>query len=139
MVETAESLVTLLRRAGLRPTRQRLALAGVLFGRGHRHVSAEQLHDEAQAAGVGVSQATVYNTLHRFTRAGLLREVVIDAGRYYFDTNTRHHHHFFVESTATLLDIEGEDMRVENLPQPPRGTAIDRVDVVVRVKGDPSR
>jgi Fur family iron response transcriptional regulator len=139
MVETSESLVTLLRRAGLRPTRQRLALAGVLFGRGHRHVSAEQLYDEAQAAGVGVSQATVYNTLHRFTRAGLLREVVIDAGRYYFDTNTRHHHHFFVESTATLLDIEDEGMRVENLPQPPRGTAIDRVDVVVRVKGDPSR
>src|SRR5512135_1295815 len=78
----------LLQHAGLRPTRQRLALARLLFDRGDRHLTAEQLHAEAGAERISVSLATVYNTLHQFTRAGLLREVVVEAGRSYFDTNT---------------------------------------------------
>ncbi|MSP82894.1 MAG: transcriptional repressor [Alphaproteobacteria bacterium] len=127
----------MLRRAGLRPTRQRLALARLLFAAGDRHVSAEQLFEEAARAGLKVSQATVYNTLHHFTRAGLLREVVVDAGRYYFDTNTRHHQHFYLEEGAVLVDILGDRIRVEDLPEPPAGTAVDRVDVVVRLKGRP--
>jgi Fur family iron response transcriptional regulator len=127
-------LVDRLREAGLRPTRQRLALARLLFGVGDRHVTAEQLHDEALHEGVRVSLATIYNTLHHFTRVGLLNQVVVDAGRYYFDTNTLHHHHFYVESEHRLIDIEGDAVEVGRLPEPPSGRAIDRIDVVVRLK-----
>ena len=123
-----------LRGAGLRPTRQRLALTKLLFSDGNRHFTAESLHKEAMAERVRVSLATIYNTLHQFTEAGLLREVVVDSTRSYFDTNTSHHHHFFCEEDRWLIDIPGDAMRVENLPPPPSGTAINRIDVVVRVR-----
>jgi Fur family iron response transcriptional regulator len=124
----------LLRAARLRPTRQRLALARLLFEQGDRHVSAEQLHSEAVAASVPVSLATVYNTLHQFVSAGLLREVVVNPGRSYFDTNTGDHHHFFFEDTGQLVDIAGDRIGLTSLPAPPAGTAIRRVDVIVRVE-----
>lgn len=124
-----------LRQTGLRPTRQRLALARLLFDGGDRHVTAEQLHGEAAAARVAVSLATVYNTLHQFTAAGLLREVVVDPGRSYFDTNTDDHHHFFHEGTGELRDIAGDALRVANLPAPPPGSRIARIDVVIRLTG----
>jgi Fur family iron response transcriptional regulator len=123
-----------LRTVGLRPTRQRVELASLLLGGGDRHVTAEMLHDEGQAAGIKVSLATVYNTLHQFTAAGLLRQVVVDAARSYFDTNTGDHQHFFVENEGRLIDIPGEHIAVTGVPLPPAGTAVDRVDVVVRVK-----
>jgi len=125
-----------LRAVGLRPTRQRLALACLLFDAGDRHVTAEQLHGEALAAAIGVSLATVYNTLHQFTEAGLLREVVVEPGRSYFDTNTDDHHHFFAEPSGVLQDIPGESVVVSGLPQPPAGTEIHRVEVIVRVRLD---
>ncbi|HEY0266164.1 MAG TPA: Fur family transcriptional regulator [Rhizomicrobium sp.] len=123
-----------LRHAGLRPTRQRVELAGLLFQDMDRHVTAESLHDEVTAAGVKVSLATVYNTLHQFTEAGLLRQVVVDAARSYFDTNTGDHQHFFLEKEGMLIDIPGETIAVAGVPAPPPGLAVDRVDVVVRVK-----
>jgi len=129
----------LLRAAKLRPTRQRLALARLLFDKGDRHVTAEQLHGEAQAASVRVSLATVYNTLHQFIAAGLLREVVVDPGRSYFDTNVSDHHHFFHEDCGRLQDIPGERLGVAELPAPPAGTQIRRVDVIIRVSPDRSR
>ena len=123
-----------LRAAGLRPTRQRMELAAHLF-RGHdRHVTAESLHDEVAEAGIKVSLATVYNTLHQFTAAGLLRQVVVDAARGYFDTNTGDHQHFFLEEEGSLIDIPGEAITVEGVPAAPAGMTVDRVDVVVRVK-----
>jgi Fur family iron response transcriptional regulator len=122
-----------LREAGLRPTRQRRELAGLLFGAGDRHVTAEVLHREAGDAGVRVSLATVYNTLHQFTEAGLLREVVVDAHRSYFDTNTGHHHHFYNTAAQELTDIPGHHVAVTSLPAPPDGTEIREVDVVVRI------
>jgi len=124
----------LLRAARLRPTRQRLALARLLFEQGDRHVSAEQLHSEAVAASVPVSLATVYNTLHQFVGAGLLREVVVNPGRSYFDTNVGDHHHFFFEDTGQLVDIASDRIGLTSLPAPPAGTAIRRVDVIVRVE-----
>ena len=128
------SLIGRLKAGGLRPTRQRLALARLLFEGQDRHLTAEQLHKEALAAGVGVSVATVYNTLHQFTKVGLLREVVVEPGRSYFDTNVDNHHHFFFESTGQLQDIPSEQLHVRELPVPPQGTRIARVDVVVRVR-----
>jgi Fur family transcriptional regulator, iron response regulator len=123
----------LLRRAGLRPTRQRIALATLLFGAGDRHVTAEMLHEEAVRAGERVSLATVYNTLHQFKRAGLLREIAIGGQRAYFDTNTSNHNHYFVEADGELMDIPGDSIRVDGLPAPPDNLKISHIDVVVRL------
>ena len=123
-----------LRESGLRPTRQRLALGRLLFDGGDRHVTAEALHDEAQKAGVSVSLATVYNTLHQFTGAGLLREVVVDSSRTYFDTNIHDHHHFFIEKDGALMDIAGDDVLIGKLPPAPEGMDVARVDVIVRLQ-----
>jgi len=123
-----------LREAGLRPTRQRLALAKLLLENGDRHVTAEQLHGEAMASSIRVSLATIYNTLHQFTAAGLLREVVVAPGRSYFDTNVEDHHHFFYEATGSLEDIPGDRIVVKDLPAPPAGTRIRRIDVIIRVE-----
>jgi len=123
-----------LRAAGLRPTRQRVALARVLFEGGHRHVTAESLHAEVKATPMPVSLATVYNTLNQFRDAGLLREVVVAPGRSYFDTNTGHHHHFFVETDGELHDFPSDEVTIAGLPAPPEGTKLSRVDVIVRVR-----
>jgi len=122
------------RRAGLRPTRQRVALAELLFAKGDRHLPAELLHEEALAAGVPVSLATVYNTLHQFTDAGLLRILAVEGSKTYFDTNTSDHHHFFVEGENTVFDIMSGPIKVSNLPEPPEGMEIVNVDVVVRLR-----
>jgi Fur family transcriptional regulator, iron response regulator len=127
------SVSHLLRRAGLRPTRQRIALAKLLFGNGDRHVTAELLHEEAVRAGERVSLATVYNTLHQFKGAGLLREIAIGGQRAYFDTNTSNHNHFFVEQQGRLVDIPGDSIRVDGLPEPPADLKISHIDVVVRL------
>ncbi|MFC5516887.1 iron response transcriptional regulator IrrA [Kaistia terrae] len=124
----------MLRTAGLRPTRQRLALAEILFERGNRHISAEGLHEEAMSHRVPVSLATVYNTLHQFTEAGLLREVAVDGSKTYFDTNVDDHHHFYVEGENRVLDIPMSTLRVEDVPVPPEGMEITRVDIVVRLR-----
>lgn len=127
-------LLQRLRAAGLRPTRQRLALARLLFEKGDRHVTADELHAEAEDAGVGVSLATVYNTLNQFTGAGLLREVAVEAGRAYFDTNTSDHHHFFFEEGGKLVDIPAKGLSIEGVPAAPKGLAVARVDVIVRLR-----
>ena len=123
-----------LRHSGLRPTRQRLALAKLLFGRGHRHVTAEDLHAEARTTGCRVSLTTVYNTLHQFTAAGLLRSVTVEGSRSYFDTNTGDHHHFYCQEDGRLMDIEGSAIRIAGLPTPPDGASVERIDVIVRLK-----
>lgn len=124
-----------LRNAGLRPTRQRIALAKLLFDGCDRHVTAESLHAEALDNTIRVSLATVYNTLHQFTDAGLLREIVVDSHRCYFDTNVEDHHHFFHEDSGHLEDIPGDEVVVSKLPQAPGGRTVRRVDVVVRISG----
>ncbi len=127
-------LTAVLRMAGLRPTRQRVALAELLFAGAHRHVSAEQLLAEANGARVNVSLATIYNSLHQFREAGLLREVAVDASRSYFDTDTSDHHHFYLEDEQRVIDIPSSAIVIQNLPPPPKGMAVTHVDVVVRVK-----
>jgi Fur family iron response transcriptional regulator len=130
------NVLELLRGAHLRPTQQRLALARLLFEQADRHVTAEQLHGEVVGASVRVSLATVYNTLHQFIEAGLLREVVVNSGRSYFDTNVSYHHHFFFEDSGRLLDIPGEHVTVSGVPKLPTGATIRRIDVIIRVDRD---
>ena len=122
-----------LRQAGLRPTRQRVALGWLLFAKGDRHVTAERLFEEATTARVAISLATVYNTLHQFTEAGLLREIAVDGSKTYFDTNVANHHHFLVEDTNQLVDIPGSHIAVGALPEAPEGMEVTRVDVIVRL------
>jgi Fur family iron response transcriptional regulator len=135
---TFSKVLDRLKAVGLRPTRQRLALAKLLLENDHRHVTAEELFHEARTLGIHVSLATIYNTLHQFTAAGLLREVVVDMGQSYFDTNTSHHHHFFDEVTGKLSDIPEDDVEISRLPVPPDGQEIDRVEVIVRLRSVPA-
>jgi Fur family iron response transcriptional regulator len=127
------TVIERLKNAGLRPTRQRLALADILFTGEDRHVTAEQLHGDAQGRAIAVSLATVYNTLHQFTEAGLLREVVVEPGRSYFDTNTTEHHHFYEAAFGQLHDIPGSSVNVVCLPKPPEGMEITSVEVIIRL------
>jgi Fur family transcriptional regulator, iron response regulator len=124
----------MLREVGLRPTRQRMALGWILFGKGDRHLTAEMLYEEATRAKVPVSLATIYNTLHQFTEVGLLRQVAVDGTKAYFDTNVTAHHHFFVEGEDELLDIPDAEVLVGKTPTPPEGFEIARIDVVVRLR-----
>jgi Fur family iron response transcriptional regulator len=139
MLQASPTLVERLRTVGLRLTRPRLALARLLFEGDDRHVTAEQLRGEATAASIPVSLATVYNVLNQFTAAGLLREVVVENGRSYFDTNIDDHHHFFWEASSVLQDIAGSDVTVSGIPEPPAGTEISRVEVIVRVRAHDGR
>ena len=123
-----------LRAVGLRPTRQRIALANLLFSKGDRHLTAEELHEEAEGAGVPVSLATVYNTLHQFTDAGMLRVLAVESSKTYFDTNVSDHHHFYLEDENRVLDIESSDMTVNGLPKLPDGMEVVHIDVVVRLR-----
>jgi Fur family iron response transcriptional regulator len=127
-------VTTMLRDVGLRPTRQRMALGWILFGKGDRHLTAEMLYEEASKAKVPVSLATVYNTLHQFTEVGLLRQVAVDGSKTYFDTNVSDHHHFFVEDENALVDIPVSEVLVDRAPAAPEGYEVARVDVIVRLR-----
>src|ERR1700739_4681311 len=132
--EVANQMTKRLREIGLRPTRTRVALGDILFAKGNRHISAEMLFEEASQANVPVSLATVYNTLHQFTEVGLLRQVAIDSSRSYFDTNNTEHHHYYLEDRHELMDIPPTDVAVGEIPVPPAGYEIVRVDVVMRLR-----
>ncbi|AMY68135.1 iron response transcriptional regulator IrrA [Frigidibacter mobilis] len=124
-----------LARAGLRPTRQRVALASLLVGDGEdRHVTAESLYAAARAAGEGVSLATVYNTLRAFCQAGLMQEITVDGARSYFDTKMDDHPHFFWEDNSELTDAPADELEISRLPAAPPGAEIARVDVVIRLR-----
>lgn len=130
---TDELLSEKLRGVGLRATRPRLDLVRLLFTGENRHLTAESLHEEVQQAGHKMSLATIYNSLHQFTEAGLLRQVVVDSTRSYFDTNTSDHHHFFISDESRLIDIPSEKVSVSDLPDVPAGLNISGVDVIIRL------
>ena len=132
--EIANQMRRRLRDLGLRPTRTRVALGNILFAKGDRHISAEMLFEEASQAKAQVSLATVYNTLHQFTEAGLLRQVAIDSSKSYFDTNNTEHHHYYLEDKHELMDIPSTDIAVGKVPTPPAGYEVIRIDVVVRLR-----
>ncbi len=121
--------------AGLRPTRQRVALAELLVGDGrHRHVTAESLFESAKNNGDPVSLATVYNTLRAFCDAGVLQEITVDGSKSYFDTNTHDHPHFFWEEQGRLSDAPSDELVIQRLPEAPEGVEIASVDVVIRLR-----
>ena len=121
--------------AGLRPTRQRVALAALLVGDGqHRHFTAESLFVDVQKMGESVSLATVYNTLRAFCDVGLVQEVTVDGSKSYFDTNTHDHPHFYWEDEHRLTDAPADELEIANLPEAPDGTEIAKVDVVIRLR-----
>ena len=129
-----QNVRTMLRKVGLRPTRQRMELGWILYSKGDRHLTAEMLFEEASKARVPVSLATVYNTLNQFTDAGLLRQVAVDGSKTYFDTNVTDHHHFFVEGDNALVDIPSAKVIVSDMPVALEGYEVARVEVVVRLK-----
>lgn len=132
--KSQDPLALTLRRHGLRPTRPRLALARLLFGQGDRHVTAEMLHEEAKKAGIKLALATVYNSLHQFTDAGLLREITLQPGRVHFDTNLSDHHHFYLEDQGVLMDIPASQLAAPQLPNLPQGTKVKSVEVIIRLQ-----
>ena len=135
MTQEAQRATDWLARGGLRPTRQRLALARLLVGDGQdRHVTAESLFALTGGVGEKVSLATVYNTLRAFCEAGLVNEVVVDGARSYFDTRVENHPHFYWEDTHALTDAPAEEVTISALPAAPVGTEIARVDVVIRLR-----
>ena len=123
-----------LQSAQLRPTRQRVALGWLLFAKGNRHVTAEMLFEEAKTVKAPVSMATIYNTLHQFTQAGLLRSIAVEGAKAYFDTNTSPHAHFLNEETGDLMDMPAVDLAGVDMPTPPPGYEVHRVELVVRIR-----
>jgi Fur family transcriptional regulator, iron response regulator len=134
LVARIHELKRKLRSAKLRGTRQRIALGRLLFGSGSRHVTAEGLHKQAMSLKLRVSLATVYNTLHEFTKAGLLNEIPVGGPRIFFDTNTVPHHHFLVDETNELIDIPANSVSVGCLRESPAGTEVARVDLIVHLR-----
>ena len=128
------NVIRTLTGAGLRPTRQRLALSRLLFDGKNRHVTAEGLHTEASLSGQKISLATVYNALNTFKSAGLLQEIIVNSGCSYFDTNITEHHHIFNEDNNELTDINLEDVQLKGLPSINSCEKLERIDVIVRVK-----
>ena len=119
----------------LRPTKQRIELAKLLIGDGkNRHITAESLFELAKRNNVRVSLATIYNTLKSFCDAGLINEIIVDGGRYYFDTRVDDHPHFFWEDTGELTDAPSNVIKIENLPEAPNGSEVTKIDVIIRLK-----
>ena len=131
---TTSEIEKLLDKAELRQTKQRTQLAKMLFQAENRHFTAEQLHKEARTAGGTISLATIYNTLHQFRTAGLLRQVIVEPGKVYFDTNTEPHHHFYIEDNGELLDVERSEIEISTLPEIPKDCAIQETDVIIRLR-----
>jgi Fur family iron response transcriptional regulator len=128
-----QSVKYLLREHGIAPTQQRIQIADFLFSK-QQHVSADQILSHVQIGHPPVSKATVYNTLGLFANKGLLREVIIDPNKVFYDTNTEHHHHFYNTDTSTLTDVKDGDITINNLPTLPSGTNFQCVDVFIKVR-----
>ena len=130
---STRNIAGMLKENGVLPTQQRLMIARVLFER-HQHLSADQVMNRVNAGRDHVSKATVYNTLGLFARKGLVREVIVDPTRVFYDPNTSDHHHFYNVDTGELLDIDVKDVQVSQLPELPPATVADGVEVIIRVR-----
>ena len=128
-----EAMRELLQAHGIVPTRQRMEIAGQILA-APQHLSADDVLARVGGSGVHVSKATVYNTLGLFAEKGLVREVIVDPARVFYDSNTHRHHHFYNVDTGELTDVPAEQFTLGDLPPSPEGTRIDDVDVVIRLR-----
>lgn len=126
-----------LRKCGITPTQQRIKIASLLLAR-PQHLSAEELLALVNRGKTVVSKATVYNTLGLFARKGLVREVIVDPTKVFYDSNTSQHHHFYDVDSGILTDIDEHQIDIGKLPDLPECTVIDGVDVIVRLRRAPS-
>ena len=136
--ELNETVSRMLRAHGINPTSQRMEVAALLFSRGE-HLSAEEVYSLMNVDGQKASKATVYNTLGLFAERGLIRELIVDPERVYYDPNTKPHHHFYDVSTGVLTDIDGSEVQVSGLPALPAGSELEGLDVIVRLRPSASR
>ncbi len=131
-------IIDLLTQKGVTPTQQRVEIAQIMLGKS-QHLSAEQVLALVNQDRSLVSKATVYNTLGLFAEKGLLREVIVDPNKVFYDTNTSDHYHFYNVDTGTLVDIDSDQIKIEKLPSPPEGMIADGVEVIIRVKGSSTK
>lgn len=127
------TVISRLKSCGVTPTQQRIEIAQILFAR-PQHLSAEQVLEIANQRGPVVSKATVYNTLGLFARKGLVREVIVDPSKVFYDSNVSTHHHFYNVDSGELMDFRSEDINLNSLPTPPPGTETEAIDIVIRVR-----
>lgn len=128
-----DMVADLLRQHGIMPTRQRVEISRVLFSR-RTHLSADQLLGAVNLEQSESSKATIYNTLKLLLEKGLIREVIVEAGRVFYDPNTEPHHHFYNVETGELIDIEAANLQLQDLPKTPAGTVAEHVDVIIRIR-----
>jgi Fur family iron response transcriptional regulator len=126
-------VITLLRGHGITPTQQRVEIGQILFGH-LQHVSAEKVLEMVNEGRNTVSKATVYNTLGLFARKGLIRQVIVDPTKLFYDTNLTPHHHIYHTDTGTLEDVHADNVKIDKLPNLPQGTHVEGVDVIIRVR-----
>jgi len=134
--KSVNEICELLTDYGISPTQQRIRIAQVLCSEA-RHLSAEQILDEVNQEKIQVSKATIYNTLNLFANKGLIREVIVDPSKIFYDSTTHSHFHFYNENSGELIDIPADSLSLESLPQVPAGTALAGVDIVVRIRNNP--
>jgi Fur family transcriptional regulator, iron response regulator len=134
---SGDNVEELLRDHGILPTQQRLHIASVLLAR-QQHLSADQVMHLVNAEHHLVSKATVYNTLGLFANHGLIRAVIVDPARVFYDSNTSRHHHYYNIDTGELTDIDSDSMEISMLPEMPAGTVAAGVDIIIRVRNEPA-
>ena len=128
-----EEITERLQKLGIYPTLQRVEIAQILLAR-PQHMSADQVLQAVNRGEPVVSKATVYNTLGLFAEKGLVREVIVDPSKVFYDSNTHGHHHFYNVDTGQLSDVEASELSLGQLPAPPQGTELDTVEVIIRVR-----
>ena len=120
-------------RSGIRPTKQRRILAKILFEKGNRHISAEELYSEVRKQDRQISMATVYNTLKQFTTLGLIREIVVDKSKSLYDTNNKNHYHLYIEDEGKIIDIPTKNINLD-IPSIPACLQLHNIDIIVRIR-----
>jgi Fur family iron response transcriptional regulator len=133
MPYTRDALVEMLRQHDINPTHQRIEIAYALFARGE-HLSADQILAIVNSRHSETSKATVYNTLNLFLEKKLIREVIVDPQKVFYDPNTETHHHIYNVDTGELTDIDARQIEIAGLPQLPDGMVADGIDIIVRVR-----
>ena len=128
-----EAIVSLLHSHGISITAQRTQIAAILLNR-RQHLSADQVLSRLSESGAAVSKATVYNTLGLFAERGIVRQVIVDPTKVFYDSNIEAHHHFFNVDDGSLIDVDALEVPIEQLPKPPPGTVAEAVDIVIRIR-----